>query len=526
MFDEFKPGLTSATLLNPTEAPHSGGDPQFRPRLRKEVLSHGTALQDELTGSIFPLNEFARKIVAVLDGQLTFAEILAKVAQHGPIAPTQVERELRQLLLLGLLEDTCSSFRERLQRVRGGERLAAVVLEGSRFACQNSGACCRGYVFGPVSEREKVRIESLDPAKAIPQLGRKQLFVPAASNSGQPIYQLATSGEACVFLEQGTRCGLHRAFGPAAKPALCQLYPLAAVATIDGLKIYDRGECATFARSARTGGLLGETFSEIRALVNEEIYHPAVRFDASWRCDYGVVLALARRLDDEARMNRPLQALHVIGQVTRGLIFAITNCPIKAGQPETVMAATLNRPTGEFRFPDAAVAANASLGLRKLATLATALREHIEPTESLASWFKESASLLSEICENVLNERPMSERARAAMALPMGSDIEDTLTLSLRHMLFGQELLLDDHLPAGLLRMALVLLLALAGARLRALDEGEGTVSAGHLSLGHMVAKRKLNRPEPYLLLRASGEQAWPILDALPLLTRKLYRAT
>jgi len=497
-------------------------DPQFRLRLRNDVLSTGTALRDRLSGAVYPLNELARKIVDAIGGQLTFTELLAKVVRGGTIDQTQVERELRQLLLLGLLKGTCGSFRERLKRIRDGERLPPIVLEGSRFGCQNSGACCRGYVFGPVSEQEKARIESLDPPKALPQLGPKPLFVAAGLSSGRPTYQLATSGEACVFLEQGSRCGLHRAFGATAKPALCQLYPLAAVATIGGLKVYDRGECATFAVSAKTGDFLGETIPTIRALVNEDIYHPTVRFDESWRCDYGVILALARRLDDEACVNRPLQALHLIGQVTRGFILALTQCPIETGQPEAVIAAMLNRPASEFRFPEAAVAANSSLGLSKLASLAVALGQQIAPAESLASVFTGAASLLSEICENVLNERSMSERAKAATVVAMGSDVEQALTLSLRHMLFGRELLLDDHLPAGLLRMALVLLLAMAGARLRALDEREGTVSARHLSFSHMVTKRKLNRTEPHLLLRASGEQAWPILDALPLLARKL----
>jgi Fe-S-cluster containining protein len=497
-------------------------DPQFRPRLRNEVSNHRTELCDGLTGAAYPLNELARQIVDVIDGQLTFIELLPKVVRGGAIDPAQVERELRQLLLLGLLEGTCGSFRDQLERIRTGERLPPLVLEGSRFGCQGSGACCRGYVFGPVSEQEKVRIESLDPRKALPQLGLKPLFVAAGSSSGKPTYQLATSNEACVFLEHGSRCGLHRAFGPAAKPALCQLYPLAAVATIAGLKVYDRGECATFAVSTKTGEFLGETIPKIRALVNQDLYHPTATLDEFWRCDYGAILALARRLDDEARLNPPLQALHVIGRVTRGFILSLTQCPIETGQPEAVIAAMLSHPASEFRTPDAAVAANASIGLSRLSNLSWALGEQLAPTENLASAFTESASVLSEICEDVLNQRPMSERAKAATAVVMGSEVEQPLTLSLRHMLFGRELLLDDHLSPGLLRMALVLLLAMAGARLRALDEGAGAVSARHLSFSHMVTKRKLNRPGPYMLLRASGEQAWPILDALPLLARKL----
>jgi hypothetical protein len=66
--------------------------------------------------------------------------------------------------------------------------------------------------------------------------------------------------------------------------------------------------------------------------------------------------------------------------------------------------------------------------------------------------------------------------------------------------------------------MALAITLTLAGARLRALNDGRQKALAHHFSASHMTTKRTLNRPEPHGLLRVNGEQAWPILDALPLL--------
>jgi hypothetical protein len=85
-------------------------------------------------------------------------------------------------------------------------------------------------------------------------------------------------------------------------------------------------------------------------------------------------------------------------------------------------------------------------------------------------------------------------------------------------------LLLDDSLPSGLLRMAFVVLLSLAGSHLLSRDDHSASVSPLHLSRSHMTVKRTLNRPEPHRLLRANGEQVWPILDALPLLASALQR--
>jgi Fe-S-cluster containining protein len=454
----------------------------FRFRLRDEILLDGAALRDPLTGTVYPLDALGYKIIKALDATWDVKELITQAAHLCTVSRDEVERALRQMLLLGLFEDTCGTIRERLKRIRSGERLLPHVLEGSRFGCQNSGACCRGYVFGPVDEHEKARIEALDPRKALPYLGASPLFIDTGLSSGRRSYRLGTSGEACVFLDRESRCGLHRIFGPSAKPALCQLYPLAAVATIDGLKIYDRGECATFAVSTGTGTLLEEDIPRIRALVDEDIYHPMAQVHGSWRCDYGLILALARRLDLEANSKSPLEALHAIGHVARSFIVALTRCPFEAGQPEAAVDAALQCSAKECRPSEATVATNARAGLRAMAILAGGLVERVTPHEALSPFFMETASLLAEICRRVLGEDPISERARGALSISMQDDCERTMRLSLRQQLFGRELLLEDSLPAGLLRMVFVVTLTLAGARLRALDDGRNKVLPQHLS--------------------------------------------
>jgi hypothetical protein len=485
------------------------------------VLFDGVALRDSLTAATYPLNDFARRLAHVLHTPLTFDELL-EVAGPAAVPPAKVERELRQMLVCGLLEGSCDTIRTRLERIRAGEPLAPLVLEGSRFACHNSGACCRGYMFGPIREEEKARIEGLDPRKALPHLGAQPLFVESGLTSGRPTYNLATVGDTCVFLEGGSHCGLHRAFGAEAKPALCQLYPLAAVATIDGLKVYDRGECASFAVSAQTGVRLEDAVPAIRGLIHEEVYHPMVWVHGLWRCDYGLVLMLSRRLDGEACRTNPAQALHNIGHIVRGFVAALVQCPLEPGQPESLVAEMLGLPAREFRPPEDSVAANAVRGLRALFVLAEALQERVALNEYLTPPFLQSASLLREICHNLLNGEPLSDRALAATSIGVDLHTARALALSIRHQLFGRDLLLDDHLPAGLLRIALVYLLTLAGAGLRALDENQGRIGPGHVSASHMVVKRTLRRHEPNALLAANGEQAWPILDALPLLSRML----
>lgn len=502
-------------------------DSSFDFRLRKEVRRDTAKLHDGLTGAVYPLDGVGCAIADAARDSLKAGELVSRVAGACGAMPERVERELRQMVLLGLFEDTCVESRKRLELIRKGEELASRVLENSRFSCQNSGACCRGYVFGSIREEEKIRIEALDPHKALPHLGKSPLFVETGTSSGKPTYRLGTVGEACVFLEEGPHCGLHRAFGAGAKPALCQLYPLAAIATIDGLKIYDRGECATFAVSARTGTLLEADIPRIRALVDEEIYHPMAQLHGSWRCDYGLILTLARRLDQEAKSHSPLAALHMIGHMSRGFIVALTKCPLEAGQPEAAGAVALARPSGKFRPSEEAVAANARAGLRAMAILAAGLAERVAPQDAFAPPFKAAASLLAEICRGGLGEAPLPERAQRAVAISVEGDCETALRLSLRQQLFGRELLLDDQLPAGLLRMAFVVALTLAGARLQALEGGQDVVLPHHLSAGHMIAKRTLHRPEPHGLLRVNGEQAWCILDALPLLATDLgFRRT
>jgi hypothetical protein len=497
--------------------------PALNLRIRDEVLTAGTALHDVLTGALYPLDEVGRAIVAALQIPSSAEALLNRIATGDNEAIRgRAERELRGMLLCGLFEQTCETSRQRLRRMRDGEVAAIRVLEGSRFGCQHSGGCCRGYLFGYLRQDEKERIESLDPRSILPDLHETPLFIEAGTSLGKPVYRLGSMDDACVFLENGTWCALHRVFGATAKPSFCQLFPLAAFATIEGFKVYDRGECASFATSVGSGTLLAEDAARVRSLVTEDIYHPVVHVHGPWRCDYGLVLALARRLDQEASERSPFDALHTIGYVVRGFVMALARCPFEEGQPESAADDILSCPAEMSRPSQATTATNAGVGLRMLAVLAEALVERAVDSETLGRSFKEAAAILARVCRNALGETPLSERARAVVGITVGGDSERMMRLSLRQLIFGRELLLDDDLPAGLLRMAFVLTMTLVRARLQALDAGEFSVSPRHFSAGHMVVRRMLHRPGPHGVLKVNGEQAWPILDALPRLSREI----
>ena len=491
-------------------------------RLRREIVPRGAALFDPVTSALHPLDGVERAIVGMLADSMHAEDLIAAVERIHPLGRPAIERRLRQLMLLGLCEGCCDSFRDQLQRLRDGGESLPRVLEGSRFSCQNAGACCHGYLFGPIDAEEKRRIESLDPRAALPQLDHGPLFIETGAGAGGTRYRLATRGDACVFFEAGPRCGLHRAFGPAAKPSLCQLYPLAAIVTVEGLRIYDRGECASFAVSARSGPAIEADLSRIRALVRRDLHHPVVTLHEAWRCDYGLVLRLSHRLEREAEGEPPLLALHRMGHVVRAAIAAMAHCPFEAGQPEGALQAVLNAPAQTLSPPESAVASNAQSGLRAVTILAQALVERVAPQEALSSLFREAALHLADGCSHASGVGLGSEHRAAATAIAMDPDCVHALRLSLRQTLFGRELLLDDHLPAGLLRMAFAALLTLAGARAFALRDRRDRVSPKHFSAGHMTVMRTLRRPEPHALLRANGEHAWSVLAALPLLEREL----
>src|SRR5262249_44707923 len=147
-------------------------------------------------------------------------------------------------------------------------RLPTSLLEGARFECQGSGECCQNYAFGPLEDDDIARLEALDLKD----------FAPPYVEEKNGARYLRSVDNHCVFLAPDMRCGLHARFGADAKPRICRLYPLATLATIEGLRLYDSGSCATFAISARTGLPLLDDLERVRRLLpsHAQLYHPIV----------------------------------------------------------------------------------------------------------------------------------------------------------------------------------------------------------------------------------------------------------
>src|SRR6185436_9184632 len=97
--------------------------------------------------------------------------------------------------------------------------------------------------------------------------------------------------------------------------------------------------------------------------------------------------------------------------------------------------------------------------------------------------------LLEEVAAHLAEGRALSDYAREVAAVSVDDrDADDVLRLALRNQLFGMDALIGGRVAAAQLRLAMVQLLALWGARLRALAEGRTRIVAEDLSRSHMLA--------------------------------------
>ena len=131
---------------------------------------------------------------------------------------------------------------------------------------------------------------------------------------------------------------------------------------------------------------------------------------------------------------------------------------------------------------------------------------------SVQIFCRHATSATAALCRGLLAEPATSP------APTLDTAVGAALTWSLRQQLFGRDLLLDESLPAGLLRIALVASLTLVTVRALTSAQPRPRLSLAQLSARHMSIKRTLHRPEPQRLLAANDDKAWSVLDALPLL--------
>lgn len=425
------------------------------------------------------LDGAAAALAPMLEGTAEWPEIRSTLIERGHAEPA-VDTALRRLVFLHAVEGTGDAVVARIERVlRGEEALPTSILEGARFGCQGSGACCQGYAFGPLNDADVAGLEALDLAAAFPHVPLPYI---EETESGR---FLRHDGDRCVFLTAERRCGIHAAFGGDAKPGFCRLFPLQSFATIEGIRVVDRGTCASFGVSARVGLPLVDDLERVRPLLPPSVlYHPAVLVD-EWVWDYAIFqrFTTAATTLVKRKLGTASETLVAIGHCLEALIEATAECPLEPGQPEAVIHSVLSTDGASwYRTPpsDSAITGAHALAdlLRDLVGL---LRYAIERGDSQLF----APGELVDMLEYTANALVLD--AEAPVHPSSGSDVDEALRLSMRQQLFGPQALVGGRAPAGLVRIAVIQLLALAGARREA---GAGGMTAANLSRGHVLAAR------------------------------------
>ena len=495
----------------------------YRPRLRAHIHVEDGKLTDWLLHRSFPVDGAAAALVERLDGEAAWDAVRAELIAGGH-AEGDVDAALRSLLYLHAVEGAGDELSARLERVVARtEAIPTSILAGARFGCQGSGGCCQGYTFGPLTDDDVARLDALDLAGAFPAITG-----PYVEQLEHGRY-LKRDGDRCVFLAGDRRCGIHAAFGAGAKPGFCQLYPLDSFGTVEGIRVVDRGTCATFGVSARTGLPLVDDLARVRPLLDPPLlHHPVVQVDG-WPWDYGLFLRFTTGACDLVRQDigTASDTLAAIGRMLAALAATMQTCPLEPGQPDGVVADVLATPAAAWY---AGPGDGATTGLRRLTTLlgdlTPAMSSAIEQgrAQSWADRFREVVALLEHVSERLTaggdgDGAPAGDAARAPAGPGHGPDVDEALRISLRQQLFGRHVLVGGHAGAGLVRIGMIHLLALASARLAA---GDRPLTAADLSRGHMVATRVLHTGaiDGVLLIH---EPRWPdLIDGIAAAARLL----
>jgi Fe-S-cluster containining protein len=505
--------------------------PALRDGVRVDKTDAGEIIVDALFERRLELEGGRGDAARLLDGTRSVDDFLR---DGGPGA----EALLRRLLLLNMIDGAGRDVVDRYARIaRGDEPLPYSILEEGRFQCQGSGECCQNYVFGPLEDADIDRLGALDIAGAFPGLGAGPYY-DTVDRDGGPFRQLKTDGDRCIFLGEDRRCGLHVRFGADAKPRLCRQYPTEAFATIAGIKVYDKGTCATFARSARAGLPILEDLPRVRALLPARfnLYHPIVLLGDGIPLDYGYYLRFIDVAVAQVKRRRA-GALDTLRALCRGLTrmaAAVAGCALGPDEPDATVARCLADADAWYEGEPATDSPAVRGGAFRVAELGDAILTAIAGTLGNASAAGEgymSHRLLREVAQPlhlVMHEALRAESGAgsvpyydAVAAVDAGDpDIDDVLRISLRQKLFGARSLVQGRAFPALLRIGVVLLLSVWSARLRAAAEGRTAATADDLSYGHMLATRLCEMGTVEKALVDYEVTAPVVLEALPALAR------
>jgi len=529
---ELRPRLRAGVELTPraaTDEERAAGDPSDRGTLLIEGVGYAISFGPR-----------AWSVVRLVDGERDLESLTAASGQ----AREAVVQTVRQLALLNALDGAGDRIVERLRNVRSGEELLpTMVLEGARFECQGSGACCQNYHFGPLKESDVERLLSLPLGEAFPHV--EPPYVLERLVGGHTQLYLKSVDHACVFLDEDRRCGLHARFGPESKPDLCRLYPIERLVTYDGIRTYDGSSCATFATSARRGLPLVEDLAWLRPLFygEHDVFHPIVELPGL-QLDFGHYLRLVRSFLDVAREGQASapETLRAIGRALSSALDELAAIEPRAGEPDATIARLAARPWAplvEAPADAAAIARGAATVERIAGRLLEAAYARLAAGRTAATdgvTYAMGPQLPGELCELLValqiaaravatGEPPGDPYFGQILGIAVGdAECDEVLRLSIRQQLFGRRLLVAEKRGvAALARLALVQLVAVVGARLSAAAEGLPRARAEHLSRGHMLALRVLPVLHDEALFADEEEHTFDLLEALPALARWEY---
>lgn len=138
----------------------------------------------------------------------------------------------------------------------------------TRWTCGGCGACCRGYSFGPVSERIIRGLEAADIGAHWPLAAEQPWYQLQDGPTGEAFY-LAKVDDHCIFLRDDNLCAVHAALGAEAKPSFCREFPFHLVEDQRGLTAVIRADCKSWEDSFADGPEIAEAAAEVAAMSRE-----------------------------------------------------------------------------------------------------------------------------------------------------------------------------------------------------------------------------------------------------------------
>ncbi|MBP7126709.1 YkgJ family cysteine cluster protein [Myxococcota bacterium] len=259
-------------MTPPPDEPDStaGSTPEVRP-LRRDLRlvpqQDGSALLvgEERTRRV-RLDSRGRDLAALLDRTQTLDQLNLRLEQATGRAmePGALRRTLEAFDRLDLLET--SDGQEGLPDETEWDRLPIRIDPRSRFTCSACGSCCQG-VNVPFDRNalERLTPDRLEILQRELHFRNAPVLILDADEGNEVLPVCRNRFGACLFLEDRL-CGLHRRFGPEAKPLVCRMFPFDFVVAPDGITVSLQMECRD-PRAVIQGEPLAAQEEEVRSLL-------------------------------------------------------------------------------------------------------------------------------------------------------------------------------------------------------------------------------------------------------------------